>query len=417
MKSLLSLNDFIIIQKKNIILNGNFNFSSITDVSEIACGGFGCAYKVTTPEGVVCIKIEKSNSNIKEFSEIFVDKNINVLLRSYIPIIYEIGTFNIGRVLYYYIVMEYFKEKTLSDIKINDHDVIKLMIFLVKFMYILHINNLSYTDIKPSNIILTNNGFKIIDVDTIDPLIQTSNKSKFMTNTITKYYSIANTDYFTIHQLNQLVTCIFTCLKIMDVYPKCKGSSILKSTLQYGSYLLEMAEKNNITNALILENSNIFQKYLNILEIQTHNLAYSLLSLIYLYILLIPKYTIAYINERFICNTLEWYNKYIPSRSMPCTTLCSNASVVNKYKDIIRANNVQPWTKDTNPDEEIRKIPKIINYDIYIQILPTYIQEYKNRRMSQIIKQQYEALIQQDNYTNLRADPRTTLGTPFYKRI
>lgn len=313
--------------------------------------------------------------------------------------------------------MEYFKEPSLENVILNDHDVIKLMIFLVKFMYILHTNNLSYTDMKPSNIILTSRGFKIIDVDTINPLIQTHDLSKCMVNTVTTTFNIAQTNYFTVHQLNQLVTCIYTCLQLMNGYPNCKGSQRPSSVLRYGSYLLELASLNHLKNASMLENPQTFNKYLIKLASQTHNLAYSLLSLIYLYILLIPKYTIAYINAEFVCNTLIWYNKSVPRSSTPYTLLCGNKNLVKIYKDIIQANCVKRWTKDTIPAEEVLKIPQIINYEVYQKILPSYIQEYKKVKFPAIMKSQYNEFLKNDRYTNFRIDPRATIGTRFYKRI
>ena len=133
---------------------------------------------------------------------------------------------------------------------------------------------MSYSDIKPENIIYTgNNNFKIIDIDTILPLISTS--QEYIYNTTTKYFDITNTTAFTSHQLNQLVSCVYTCLDCMKLYPKCSSDP---PVLEYCNYLINLANYYNITNANQIVIPDVFNTLFQYIGSITSNMLYSLLS-------------------------------------------------------------------------------------------------------------------------------------------
>ena len=158
--------------------------------------------------------------------------------------------------------------------------------------------------------------------------------------------------------------------------------------------------------------------YEYLLEV-TDNELYTLLSIFTMYVLLIPKYTIAYINSKYWYNIFSWYSPYIRESNESTTELCNDDNLEENL-DIIRAIGTEPWTANTDPAFEASKIPAFINTNVFQQTLPTYIDTYnkKIQGLSSMIKNKYKTYAtEQDNYSLLRQDPRTTLKTPLYKRI
>ena len=412
-----TLNDFITAYAKpTFILNKQFAFSNITSVDSLACGGVGCTYKVNYRDNnqiyPVCIKLQNHSPIFSKITEVY--SKYHTLIDNYISIAYEIGSLTIHNTPVDYIIMEYIPYVTLNHTVLNNKQVTSLFLFLLQFMYILHTNNMSYSDIKPENIIyIGNNNFKIIDIDTILPLISTS--QDYIYNTTTKYFDITNTIAFTSHQLNQLVSCVYTCLDCMKLYPKCNSNP---SILEYCNYLINLANYYNITNANQIVIPDVFNTLFQYIGSITSNILYSLLSVFMMYILIIPRYTIAYIDTMFWYNTIMFYYQYIPETSQTTVQLCNDQDISNNIH-IITAIGVEPWSKETDPAVEASKIPQLINITPYKELLNNYVIQYSQtlQGLPSPLQMKYQDYTQQDVYSLLRQDPRSTYRTPLYKRI
>lgn len=410
------LNDFLNAKKfPNYMFVSDFifDFSQITSIKELACGGIGCVYKVEFARfPAVCIKLQSKNSSFKQFASVYSSNR--VILDEYVVQIYEIGSILIGNSSLNYTIMEYLPYQSLNKQQLNNKEITSLFTFLLQFMNRLHSNNMSYSDVKPANIVyISGNHFKVIDIDTLMPLIPES-QEEAVYNTTTDYYNITDTVLFSSHPLSQLASCVYTCLECMHIYPKCSKKNPI---YQYENYLLNLAKYYNITNAnqIPMIFSTIYEYLLEV----THNELYTLLSMFVMYILLIPKYTIAYIDSSYWYNMFSWYYQYIPETCESTVELCNDNNLKENMKTIL-AIGAEPWTADTDPAIEASKIPSFINISVFKETLPTYIDMYnKNiKNLPNMIKHKYKMYtIEQDNYSLLRQDPRTTLKTPLYKRI
>lgn len=405
-------NDFVV-KEKYFTTNNNFNFKKITEVELISCGGFGCVYKVNFNGNIVCIKLLTNHNFVKDFFIFYNNNNIGSILNGYIPDEYEMGRLQIKNTskYLYYNIMEYLPYDSLENVYLNNNQIVDLMLFLLQFMYILHTNNLSYSDIKPENIILTDTGFKVIDIDTIVPLIASLKED--INNTITPHYNFVNVDFFTSHQLNQIVTCIYTCLELMNLYPHCDK---INPVYPYANFLINVAKYFNIEYAGQIEINSVFKNiFMYIYDITGNNL-YTLLSILYMYILLIPKYTIAYINIQFWFNMFEWYKQFIPATEHILNELCNEDDLKKNTSQII-ANNANTWTINTDPTKELMKIPMIINKETYLKYFPEFFRE-QNKKQKQLPKMYQKTFpIIEDEFTIYRNDPRALFKTPLYKRI
>lgn len=351
---------------------------------KIGSGGFGSVYKFTIDGVTFCIKIMIKDKSFDSFVKLYSENNLFELLSGYATDIYEMGNMIMNGEQYDYMIMKYYPNKSLNQVKMTNNDICHLMLFLIKFMSILHTHNLSYSDIKPHNIIQSDDSFIIIDLDTIIPYIS-SNK---YFNTITSYYDISNTDIFTSHPLNQLNSCIYTCLDIMGIYPKCTSK---KAIFQYANYLVSYAKDKHIKYANQLEDITLFNYIVQDLYNVTQNLIYTIMSIFYMYILLIPRYTVAYINTEFWLNILNFYEEHIPFDYKIGNELCKKYNVEKNKNEIINS-----WVMNNNNiQEEWKKIPKIINYKEFTKVIPN-------------VKTKNDLLL---------LDPRTTKDTKKYIRI
>lgn len=401
------------IPKYTFVSDFVFNFSQINAVKELDCGGVGCVYKVDfAGYSSVCVKLMSKNSTFKHFADIYSTKR--TLLDKYAVQIYEIGSIIVGNTPFNYIIMEYIPYKSLDKQQLSNTDIASLFMFLLQFMNVLHSNNMSYSDIKPENIMyISSDKYKVIDIDTLVAYIPESDETIF--NITTEHYTITDTLLFSSHPLNQLLSCVYTCLECMHLYPKCSNKK--SSIYPYENYLINLAEYYKITNANQIP--MIFDTIYEYLLDVTHNELYTLLSIFTMYVLLIPKYTIAYIDSAYWYNIFSWYYPYISESNENTIELCNNDNLKENL-DIIRAIGTEPWTFDTDPAIEASKIPSFINTSVFNQTLPSYIETYnkKIKHLSNIIKRKYKTYTtEQDNYSLLRQDPRTTLKTPLYKRI
>lgn len=410
------LNDFLNAKKfpkYMFVSNFLFDFSQIISIKELACGGVGCVYKVefNGAPSSVCIKLQSKSSSFKQFASVYSSNR--GILNEYVVQIYEIGSVLIGNTSLNYTIMEYIPYQSLNKQQLNNKDITSLFMFLLQFMNTLHSNNMSYSDIKPENIVYTSdNQFKVIDIDTLMPLIPESREAVY--NTTTDYYDITDTVLFSSHPLSQLASCVYTCLECMHIYPKCSKKNPI---YQYENYLLNLAKYYNITNANQIP--TVFDTIYEYLLDVTHSELYTLLSIFVMYILLIPKYTIAYIDSYYWYNIFSWYYQYIPETSESIVELCNNDNLKENMKTIL-AIGVESWTTTTDPEIEASKIPTFINTNVFQQTLPNYIATYREKinKFPDILKRKYKTYTtQQDNYSLLRQDPRTTLRTPLYKRI
>lgn len=391
-----------------------FNMKQTQYSQLISCGGIGCVYKIMINNNIFCIKLQQLKMLSDDFVNMYRKQRINDILKNYISGIFEIGKITINGENFKYIIMEYVQGTSLVDTHLTNYQVCLLFIFLLDFMTIVHSNNLSYSDIKPDNIIMSSNGFKIIDVDTFTYLLSQNS----ITNTITPLYDVTDTTTFSSHQLSQIYTCIFTCLSLMNMYPTC-DTKTNKSIYLYGNALFEIANNFGIYRSQDLE-QKFDEVYTYIINI-THNILYTLLSMMYLNILLIPKYTVAYYNVNFWKSKFYTYLQYIPNTYEIGNQICSKSASKQKIQ-LIRSNHPDRWTNETNPDYELSRIPCFINYDLFTTTyLQQYIKMYKqiyNRYKSQsTYRELYKKYIEYDIYSFLRQDPRATVGTPFYKRI
>lgn len=404
---------------KAFVSKSKFNFKSITLFEKISCGGFGCVYKVkfSDIDKYLCIKIQKSQKFIDRFEKLFNERNIVNMLQGYIPDIYEIGKMKINNYNLSYIIMEYYPYPSLHVNKINNKQVCKLFIFLLQFMNILHINNLSYPDIKPDNIIaLNDNTFRVIDIETIIPLITPPNIDKTIIST--KKFDLSNKSYYSSHQLNQLISCIYTCLDIMGMYPNCNG----KYVYPYANYLINFAIKMHIDNANKLEDLDVFNNIFNVLYNYTNSVLYTLLSMIYMYILLIPQYTISYINASFWYSIFLYYSKYV-TNDKPKSQFCDIKNV-KQHVTLITGFCPQSHNESVNIEAEVRKIPRSINIDIYKKCLNEYIKIQKQTfdKLPPIIKntskyQRINPYNINNKYYIFNQDPRALFFNTFYNYI
>lgn len=415
-----SLNDFLNATKtpKYTFSDLTFDFTQITAIKELANGGVGYIYKINFNDQSVCIKFQHKDSSFKKFEKIYaLNKDI---LDEYAVHVYEIGSILIDKRYLNYTIMEYIPYQTLNKHNLNNKEVASLIMFLLQFMNMLHTNNMSYSDIKPENIVYipTNmvsprlpHAFKVIDIDTLLPLIP--DYQEVIYNTTTDYFNVTNTIIFSSHQLSQLASCVYTCLDCMHIYPKC---SKVKPIYQYENYLLNLAKYLNITNANQI--TSLFGGIYEYIFTVTNNELYTLLSIFILYILLIPKYTIAYIDTFYWYNIFSWYRDYLPETSKNTVELCNKDNLEENMPTIL-AIGVKSWTSSTDPELEISKIPVYINTDVFQQVLPSYVDIYRKRieQLPATIRHKYSGYIQQDEYSLLRQDPRTTYHTPLYKRI
>ena len=190
----------------------------------------------------------------------------------------------------------------------------------------------------------------------------------------------------------------------------------MKPIYQYENYLLNLAKYLNITNANQI--TSLFGGIYEYIFTVTNNELYTLLSIFILYILLIPKYTIAYIDTFYWYNIFSWYRDYLPETSKNTVELCNKDNLEENMPTIL-AIGVKSWTSSTDPELEISKIPVYINTDVFQQVLPSYVDIYRKRieQLPATIRHKYSGYIQQDEYSLLRQDPRTTYHTPLYKRI
>ena len=413
------MNKITIFDFRDAVLRPMTNNKSMFDMNLaqysqlISCGGIGCVYKIMINNNIFCIKLQPLKMISDEFVNMYVKQNINELLKNYISGIFEIGKITINKKNYKYIIMEYVQGTSLVDTHLTNYQVCQLFIFLLDFMMIVHSNNLSYSDIKPDNIIITPNGFKIIDVDTFTYLLSQNS----IINTTTPLYDVTNTITFSSHQLSQIYTCIFTCLSLMNMYPACTTKTN-NSIYLYGNALFEIANHFGIQRSQDLEqNFNVVYQY--IINI-THNVLYTLLSMMYLNILLIPKYTVAYYNVNFWKSIFNTYLQYIPNTYGTGNQICSQ-SASKKNIQLIRSNHPDSWTNETNPEYELSRIPCVINYELFTTYLKQYIQMYKHiydkYKSQSEYRQLYKKYTEYDEYSFLRQDPRATVGTPFFKRI
>ena len=113
-----------------------------------------------------------------------------------------------------------------------------------------------------------------------------------------------------------------------------------------------------------------------------------------------------------------YYYQYIPETSITTVQLCNDQDIYNNMY-IITAIGVEPWSKETDPAVEASKIPQLINIVPYKESLNNYIIQYSQtmQRLPQPLQTKYQGYTQQDVYSLLRQDPRSTYRTPLYKRI
>ena len=388
------------IKKLNTFLNGNFDISKLKNSVKLNCGTFGCVYKI---DEKYCIKISKISN--KHLSEIISNCDFH-LLNNFISNIYEIGKLQIDEKVYYYMIIEYIDGVPLADIELNNYQIIDLLIFLIKFLYILHSNNLNYTDIKPENIMLTkNNVFKIVDVDTIIRLFLYRNTDKEI---YTRKYAMQPLSYITTHHLTIINSCILLCLEKMNLFPNCGVKDYLSRKTSYVNRMIEIVNKFNITSPMQLQDPQFFHNVLMDLTKMSNNMAYSLLFLLNIYNELIPKFITSYINVDFVINILNYYKKYINKYTSEDTIeFCSS----NKQDHIlINRTNVDEKLLQ-NMADTYNKIPSFINVENYEKnIYPIYKKLFDNktkiqRRFGAMEKIKYHII--DDEYYLLRMDPLT----------
>lgn len=403
-------------EKKKVFINGNFDFTKIKNIKQINCGALGCIYKIDYNNKQICIKISKVSN--KTLSNILSDSKIKKQLNNFIPNVYETGQALIANEKYFYTVMDFINGDEIDNYELKNSQVIQLFIFLIKFMYILHKNNLAYTDMKPKNIMYDGNSFKIIDIDTIKhQWIYHNTESEITTD---KYYLNKDNSVKTIHPLEQLSACILTCLELLNMYPNCQAKSYNLKKKKYINAMIDFVEKNNIKSPMELENKITFHNLLMQLNKKTNNLAYSLLFLINIYIELIPKFIVAYINVNYIVNVLIYYMNFIKNTNTG-NELCNN---VNKEHILIGKTYVDYSLLD-NIEELINMIPVSINTDHYIKnIYPHYKENINKIKKNKIIYEKvylkkFKNIFIDDNYEYFRKDPKVLehISSPSLKHI
>lgn len=403
---------------KSLIINKNLYTENIEKSELISCGGTGCVYKIYINNIPYCIKFQDSHFFDTNFIKIYKQHDLNTILDNYICKIYDIGivmNYKLHNKKIYYIIMEYIEGTTLSDLKLTNNNISVLMIFLMKFMLILHSNNLGYSDIKPENIILTKDSkLKIIDIDTITNLLS----FKRYSNIVTLHYYISDLKIFTSHQLTNIISCILTCLQKMDMYPKCSSKyTYTKSIRSYCAYLLNVAYKLNIKKSSDIKNN--IQLLVNELYPQCNNLLYTLISMLMLDILLIPRYSVAYYDANYWINIFTKYTPYIPNEYLTCNEFCSTTIPETMKPSISNLMHDYPnrITEKTDLDEELSKIPMTVNYNLFVnEYIPMYIKEYTKliNKFKTLYKNNefYQKYLIIDKYSFIIQDPRANIGGP-----
>jgi serine/threonine protein kinase len=401
---MIEVNDIKNIRRDKVFINGNFDFSKLNNITKINCGAFGCVYKINNVSKHICIKLSKISN--KNFSNIFKENDLGKKLVNFIPNIYETGVSIINKTKYYYTIMDFIDGDEINNYEFNNQQIIELFIFLIKFMYILHKNNLAYTDIKPQNIMYDGKYFKVVDIDTIKhQYIYKNLESEIFTSL---YYFNKINFVRTIHQLQQLSSCVLTCLELMGMYPNCNKKNYDTRKKNYVNAMIKFVKDNNIKSPIELEDRTRFYKLLMKLNEKTNNLTYSLLFLINIYIELIPKFTTSYINVNFVVNELTYYLPYLSTRQLNGNELCYSHPMTH---DIILSTDVK-YELLENIKELVDMIPASINVDHYIKnIYPQYkkiITEKKNNTIYKIyLQDKIKYHIIDDEYEYYRYDPKT----------
>lgn len=392
------------IRKYKVFIDGKFDFDQLHDVTKINCGAFGCIYKINNVNKNICIKLSKISN--KDLSKIFTETNIIKQLNNYIPNIYETGTAIINKVKYFYTIMDFIEGEQINNYNLNNQQVIELFIFLIKFMYILHKNNLAYTDIKPENIMYDGSYFKVVDIDTIKhQYIYKNLESEIFTSI---FYLNNITVYKTIHQLQQLSSCVLTCLELLGMYPNCKKKNYNTKKKSYINAMIKFVEDNHIKSPRELENRQYFHNLVMELTEKTNNLTYSILFLFNIYIELIPKFTTAYINVNFVINTLYYYLPYVSTDIVKGNELCVQ---ITKDHDFICKTEVK-YELLENIKDLVDMIPVSINVDFYIDNIFPHYKKIINVKKNEIVYKKYltdelKYHIIDDEYEYYRYDPKT----------
>ena len=412
-----TIEDFKNFKLKSLLFNKAI-YIDINNVELLSCGGTGCVYKIYINNVPYCIKLQYGNNFNDKTINICKKYDINKLLDDFICKIYDIGVVMNNKYhnkKIYYTLIEYIEGTSLSDLKLTNNNISVLMIFLLKFMLILHSNNLGYSDIKPENIMLSKDyKFKIIDIDTITNLLSLKRYS----NTFTPKYYISEIKAFTSHQFNNIISCILTCLNLMNMYPQCNKKSYLQSIKEYCAYLLNVCDKLKIKKSSDVKNN--IQLLVNDLYPKCNNLLYTLISILLIDILLIPRYSIAYYDANYWIYIFSIYTQFIPNEYLTCNQFCSKTVSINMFPFMENLIHDYPnrISNETDLDEEISKIPNIINYDLFMkEYIPLYINKYQIRinKFKNLFKyiENYQKYLTIDEYSFIRQDPRANVGGVF----
>lgn len=148
---------------RNII--GRWGKNEYTIIKELGRGGFGRVYKVADKNGrEFALKVSRDVQSItREYNSM---DNLNEL--KFIPRVYEYDDFVYKGEIYHFILMEWIKGKNLKELclknQLNVRHIIKIGYNIIGKMEKLKSLGYKYTDFKPENIIVDENG-KIYIID------------------------------------------------------------------------------------------------------------------------------------------------------------------------------------------------------------------------------------------------------------
>lgn len=148
---------------------GKWSANCYEVLEKLGSGGVGCVYKVVDKDDkIYAMKVsEDIYSLTREYETLRVFEQYD-----FVPRVYELDDFSIGNTNYTFFIMEYIQGETLRKYlqkkHVDEKWIVNSWIKLIDYFSKIHELGYFYSDIKPDNIMVCNDGsFKIIDYGSV----------------------------------------------------------------------------------------------------------------------------------------------------------------------------------------------------------------------------------------------------------